>query len=129
MSPRWYNGAIDSGAMALAPIITPYTGAAKYVGIPVAQVRQYTQYNVEGVYQSVKVQHVTEFPVLYACGANDSSDLCKPTFGDQSGKLIKHFTYLRMPNCGHMVIGCAGLQDAITANIQAVYDNEVVVHG
>lgn len=49
----WYNGAIDSGAMALAPLMAQ-TGAAKYVGIPQAMVQNLTQYPLEGVPQTVK---------------------------------------------------------------------------
>ena len=101
----WYNGAIDSGAMALAPLMEQ-TGAAKYVGIPQEMVKKLTQYPLEGVPQTVKVGQITEFPVLYACGDGDSSDLCNPDFGKQSGDLIQKFTYLKLKGCSHDVLGC-----------------------
>ena len=121
----WYNGAIDSGAMALAPLMAQ-TGAAKYVGIPQAMVQNLTQYPLEGVPQTVKVGHVKEFPVLYACGTNDSSDLCNPIFGKESNALIMNFTYLQLPGCGHNVLGCGVpvqlelLEKAIVKHIEGV---------
>eukprot|EP00040_Diaphanoeca_grandis_P007965 m.43155 g.43155 ORF g.43155 m.43155 type:complete len:387 (-) comp19309_c1_seq1:28-1188(-) len=120
----WYNGAIDAGAMALAPMM-PYGSIAKRLGIPESVVGNLTQYALSGVAQTVKVGNVTEFPVLYACGANDSSDLCKQIFGDESGKLISKYTYLRLDSCGHDVLGCSDtndrekLEQAIIANIQS----------
>jgi pimeloyl-ACP methyl ester carboxylesterase len=119
----WYNGAIDSGAMALAPLMNQ-TGAAKYVGIPQAMVKQLTQYPLEGVPQTVKVGKITQFPVLYACGTDDTSDLCNPIFGTQSQELIQSFTYLQLPGCGHDVLGCGVpvqkelLESAIVKHIQ-----------
>jgi hypothetical protein len=119
----WYNGAIDSGAMALAPLMNQ-TGAAKYVGIPQAMVKQLTQYPLEGVPQTVKVGKITQFPGLYACGTDDTSDLCNPIFGTQSQDLIQSFTYLQLPGCGHDVLGCGVpvqkelLESAIVKHIQ-----------
>jgi hypothetical protein len=63
----WYNGAINSGAMALAPDM-PYSGASVYVGIPRAVVQNLTQYPLDGVGQTAMVGDINEFPVLYACG-------------------------------------------------------------
>jgi len=125
----WYNGAIDSGAMGLAPM-EPYGELADYVGIPSATVERLTQYPLTGVAQTVKVGHVVEFPVFYACGEDDLSDLCKEKFGDQSKALIQDFAYLRVPNCGHQVLGCAAAQeyiDGIIANIQSANTTKKVI--
>lgn len=122
----WYNGAIDSGAMALAPM-NSWGTISKMIGIPENTVRKLTQYPLHGVPQTVKVGNVSEFPVLYACGDEDPSDLCKQVFGDESGKLIEKYTYLKMAGCGHEVLGCKDykqlqkLRDAIIMNIQSVY--------
>lgn len=62
-----YNGAIDSGAMALVPM-GPY-GNAAHVGIANTTAARLTQYRLGGVPQTVKVGRVVEFPVLYACGS------------------------------------------------------------
>eukprot|EP00656_Telonema_subtile_P007384 TRINITY_DN1346_c0_g1_i2.p1 TRINITY_DN1346_c0_g1~~TRINITY_DN1346_c0_g1_i2.p1 ORF type:complete len:291 (-),score=72.03 TRINITY_DN1346_c0_g1_i2:237-1109(-) len=120
----YYNGAIDAGAMALAPLMT-FGSIAKQIGIPSDVVKKLTQYPLTGVAQSVKVGQVSEFPVLYSCGTKDGSDLCKSAFGDESGKLISKFTYLQLPGCGHDVLGCSDatqlekLHDAIVANVQS----------
>merc|ERR1712135_22678 len=108
----WYNGAIDSGAMGLAPM-EPYDELADFVGIPFATVESLTQYPLTGVAQTVKVGHVVEFTVFYACGYDDQSDLCKEKFGNQSKALIQDFAYLRVPNCGHQVLACAAAQEII----------------
>jgi pimeloyl-ACP methyl ester carboxylesterase len=126
----WYNGAIDSGAMGLAPM-EPYDELADEVGIPKAIVENLTQYPLTGVAQTVKVGPVSEFPVFYACGYDDRSDLCKPKFGEESKALIQDFSYLRVPNCSHQVLACSGAQgiiDGIIANIQSsTVTREVVV--
>lgn len=117
----WYNGAIDSGAMALAPM-GPYGAAARYVGISNTTVAKLTQYRLDGVPQTVKVGPVAEFPVLYACGSQDPSDLCKQAYSDESAKLIANYTYLRVEGCSHNVLGCDKAQqyiDAIITHIQA----------
>eukprot|EP00039_Didymoeca_costata_P016739 m.304911 g.304911 ORF g.304911 m.304911 type:complete len:352 (+) comp16443_c1_seq2:103-1158(+) len=123
----WYNGGVNSGAMALPPL-GPFGFIAKYIGIPADVVANLTQYNLSGVPQRVKVGHVHEFPVMFACGEGDSSDLCKPAFGNESGALIDKFQYLHLDSpCGHDVLGCAdtaqltALHNAIINNIKSVY--------
>ena len=118
---RFYSRAINSGAMALAPDM-PYSGASKYVGIPRAVVQKLTQYPLEGVGQTAKVGDISEFPVLYACGTEDTSDLCEKKFGNETCAKIADCTYLQLPGCGHDVVGCtvtgSSLMDAIVANIK-----------
>jgi len=120
----WYNGAIDSGAMALTKWDpdAPYSPVSKYVGLNFTTVEDLTQYPLEGVAQSVRVGRVDEFPVFYACGSNDQSDLCKAAFDTESGALISQYTYLKVDGCGHNVLGCqTGAQkfiDGIIKNIQ-----------
>uniref|UniRef100_A0A7S1AB61 Serine aminopeptidase S33 domain-containing protein n=1 Tax=Noctiluca scintillans TaxID=2966 RepID=A0A7S1AB61_NOCSC len=116
--------------MGLAPM-EPYGELAEYVGIPSAMVENLTQYPLTGVAQTVKVGNVLEFPVFYACGYDDRSDLCKPKFGDQSKALIQDFAYLRVPNCSHKVLDCTAAQefiDGIITNIQSANtSNKVIV--
>ena len=119
----WYNGAIDSGAMALTKWDpnAPYSPVSKYVGINFTTVERLTQYPLEGVAQTVRVGRVDEFPVLYACGSDDSSDLCKSAFDAESAALIGSYTYLKVVGFGHDVLGCSQAQtyiDAIIKNIQ-----------
>lgn len=119
----WYNGAIDSGAMALTKWDpdAPYSPVSKYVGLNFTTVEHLTQYPLEGVAQSVRVGRVDEFPVLYACGSTDTSDLCKAAFDTESAALIGNYTYLKVVGCGHNVLGCSQAQtyiDAIIKNIQ-----------
>jgi|MDSY01.1.fsa_nt_gb pimeloyl-ACP methyl ester carboxylesterase len=125
----WYNGAIDSGAMALAPMMDYQAGSvATLVGIPQEMVEANTQYSLDGVPQTVKVGRVDEFPVLYACGGQDGSDLCKEAFSDESAELIGNYSYLKLPTCGHDVVGCQvpgaaqELIDAIIRNIVLATD-------
>ena len=77
----------------------PYSPVSKYVGINFTTVERLTQYPLEGVAQSVRVGRVDEFPVLYACGSNDQSDLCKAAFDTESGALISKYTYLKVDGC------------------------------
>jgi len=119
----YYNGAIDSGAMALTKWDphAPYSPVSKYVGINFTTVQRLTQYPLAGVAQSVRVGRVDEFPVLYACGSTDQSDLCKAAFDTESAALIGNYTYLKVVGCGHDVLGCDHAQtyiDAIIKNIQ-----------
>jgi pimeloyl-ACP methyl ester carboxylesterase len=117
----WYNGAIDAGAMALAPWNTtaPLARVARYVGITKANVVALTQYPLSGVPQTHKVGKITNFPVLYACGPADESDLCKPIFGIRSMKLVRNFTYVRssQPSCGHQCAQCSDVADAVVKNV------------
>lgn len=107
--------------MALAPDM-PYSGASVYVGIPRSFVQNHTQYSLKGVGQTAMVGDIDEFPVLYACGTGDTSDLCEKQFGAQTCAKISACTYLRVEGCGHDVIGCdtgdATVTDAIVANIE-----------
>ena len=93
----------------------------RYVGINFTTVERLTQYPLDGVAQSVRVGRVDDFPVLYACGSTDTSDLCKSVFDTESAALIGKYTYLKVVGCGHGVLGCSQAQkyiDAIIKNIQ-----------
>eukprot|EP00658_Telonema_sp_P-2_P016993 TRINITY_DN16582_c0_g1_i3.p1 TRINITY_DN16582_c0_g1~~TRINITY_DN16582_c0_g1_i3.p1 ORF type:complete len:115 (-),score=7.04 TRINITY_DN16582_c0_g1_i3:348-692(-) len=111
--------------MALAPM-KPFGAIAKEIGIPYNVVKNLTQYPVSGVPNTVRVGRVKEFPVLYACGSQDGSDLCKQAFGDETGRLIdSKYAYLRLDGCGHDVLGCDNhpqvvrLHQAVITNIQS----------
>jgi pimeloyl-ACP methyl ester carboxylesterase len=121
----WYNGAIDAGAMALAPSM-PYekNSVAASIGIPLEMVEDSTQYPLEGVPQSVFVGNISEFPVFFGCGTQDTCDLCKLSFSEENNALIETYTFLKKDQCGHNVLGCAFAQeyiDGIVANVQSVY--------
>lgn len=100
----WYNGAIDSGNMALAPkqsnLFFPHSNAA---------------YGDDGVPQRTKAGKV-DMPVLYACGTGDSADLCgrEYAFAARSKELSNTdtYTYLELPSCGHDVAICKKTSDA-----------------
>ena len=129
----YYNGAVDSGAMAMAKML-PFGRVAKWIGIPEAVVRNLTQYSLDGVPQTVKVGPVGgELPVFFACGENDESDLCSGAAGDyfESGTraLVANLTYMRMTApCGHDVLGCSDVAQVtklvagIVANVMSVTD-------
>ena len=86
----------------------PYSPVSKYVGINFTAVEDLTQYPLGGVAQSVRVGRVDDFPVLYACGSEDESDLCKALFDTESAAFIGKYTYLKVDCCGHNVLGCSG---------------------
>ena len=120
----WYNGAIDSGAMALAPS-QAYGPIGKMLKIPEDVTRNLTEYSLDGVGQSVFVGNVSEFPVFYSCGQKDTADLCIDLYKNESAARIKDFSYLRVDECGHDIISsssaCPQQQqviDGIIANIQ-----------
>ena len=127
----WYNGSVDSGAMALPAMQDgDYTDVAALVGVPADTVRELSQYPLDGVPQRTKVGVVSEFPILYACGAKDGSDICgdNPNFNSESHALITSpYEYYRMENCGHDVLACgdataiSGLISKIIGNIESVY--------
>ena len=75
------------------------------LGRSVATVQKLTQYPLEIVAQSVRVERVDEFRVLYACGSTDASDLCKAALETESAALIGKYTYLEVVGCGHNVLG------------------------
>jgi pimeloyl-ACP methyl ester carboxylesterase len=122
----WYNGAIDSGSMALGPMQDYEPGSiAASIGIPAEDVAAASQYPLDGVVQTAKVGNVTEFPVFYGCGGGDTADLCEQAFADQSGALVQSaFSYLKVASCGHDVLGCSYAQafiEKVVANILSVY--------
>ena len=86
---------------------------AKWIGIPEDVVRNLTQYPIDGVPQTVKVGPVGKgLPVFFACGTDDSSDLCSGAAGDYfeegTRALVSNLTYMRMTSpCGHNVLGCS----------------------
>jgi len=94
----WYNGAVDSGNMALAPKqsngLFPHSNQ---------------KYGDAGVPQTSKVGKVS-MPVLFSCGVGDTSDLCGQdyAFASRSKELsnAEAFTYLELSRCGHRVITC-----------------------
>ena len=64
----WYNGAIDDGAMALAPLMPFGSSIASHVNITYEMTKELSQYSLDGVPQTVKVGVVSKFPVFFACG-------------------------------------------------------------
>ena len=124
----WYNGAIDAGSMALAPLM-PFGPVAKSLGVPEDAVKNLTQYPIAGVAQTVRVGRVTELPVLYACGALDSADLCKQAFADESRALIANFSYTRLGACGHDILASECIErqaviDGVLSNVLSVYQHD-----
>jgi len=110
----WYNGAIDSGNMALAPVQSYSELIKNGAGIATALQRlrfpdANAAYGNAGVEQRAKVGAV-DLPVLYACGLGDSADLCgrEYAFANRSKELSNSnaFTYLELPDCGHDVVPC-----------------------
>lgn len=119
----WYNGAIDSGAMALSPLMPFKHSIAHKINVPYDQVKELTQYPLEGVPQTVKVGIVSEFPVIFACGALDNCDLCTVKVAKETGAMVSsNYIYLILSSCGHDVLGstCSErnkLIDAIVKNV------------
>lgn len=121
----WYNGAITSGAMALAPLMPFGSSIASKINIPYDQLKNITQYPLEGVPQTVKVGVVSELPVFFACGEKDSADLCTDSVAKETGSMVaSNYTYV-INTCGHQLIrvsDCPDDQrqkviDAIIANV------------
>lgn len=87
----WYNGAIDDGAMALAPLMPFGNDIAAHINISYAMTKALTQYPLEGVPQTVKVGVVSKFPVFFACGVQDNCDLCdEPKYDSGVVGLLPH---------------------------------------
>jgi hypothetical protein len=114
------NGAWGGVLQALSPWdASAVSPVSKYIGLDIALVANLTQYPLSGVPQTAMVGRVDEFPVLYACGTGDSSDLCKDVFGQESGAMVTDFTFLKVGNgCGHGCAECDGIPEAIIANVQ-----------
>ena len=97
----------------------------RYVGIPYDTVEEYTTYPTDGVAQSVKAGTLDDIPFLYACGGQDTADLCKDVFNTETAALIGgNYTYLRVDSCGHNVLGCSDPSQFISAiveNIESAY--------
>jgi pimeloyl-ACP methyl ester carboxylesterase len=115
----WYNGAVDSGNLAVAPM-QPFGRIGKMIGIPEEYVREHTSYPQSGVAQRTKVGRVTEFPVLYLCGVQEVADLCTDRMHQQTAQLVPSLTYVRLQDCGHGVFRCADTQKTINAVISHI---------
>ena len=128
----WYNGAIDDGAMALAPLMPFGNDIAAHINISYAMTKALTQYPLEGVPQTVKVGVVSKFPVFFACGVQDNCDLCEQRVLDQTSQLITSKYTSMMNACGHNLIDerpnrCPVAEsqkviDGILANIRSAYE-------
>jgi pimeloyl-ACP methyl ester carboxylesterase len=117
----WYNGAVDSGNLAVPPVM-PFGAIGKMIGIPEDFVTNNTQFPLSGVPQRTKVGNVTEFPVLFLCGVEEVADLCTDRMHEETAKRVADLTYVRLQACGHNVLSCSDKQktiDAVIANVQA----------
>eukprot|EP00466_Bigelowiella_natans_P004869 jgi/Bigna1/143237/aug1.77_g17945 len=108
----WYNGAVDAGAMAMAPLMPFGSSIASKVNIPFEMVKNLTQYPLDGVPQTVKVGEVAEFPVFFACGSADTCDLCTNKVVQQTAALIKSNFTSAINSCGHKLINPSKCPDA-----------------
>jgi len=124
----WYNGAIDAGAMAVAPLMPFERSIASKIDIPFDMVRQMTPYPLDGVPQTVKVGVVRDFPVFFACGSEDTCDLCEPRVVSQTASMVASAFTSVINECGHALIDPAKCPDqeerqkvinGIVANIEA----------
>ena len=100
----WYNGAIDAGAMALAPLMPFGSSIASKVNIPYEMVKTLTQYPLKGVPQTVKVGDVSDFPFFFACGSKDTCDLCTKKVVQQTAAMVKSDFTSAINACGHKLI-------------------------
>jgi pimeloyl-ACP methyl ester carboxylesterase len=112
----WYNGAIDSGNMASAPVMSVDFLQSQAVSSidpswlkSMIQVRtlfgEESAYPKQGVPQTVRVGNAS-MPVLYICGLSDHSDLCGRPFGKRSADYCPNgYSYLEV-DCGHNVLAC-----------------------
>lgn len=100
----WYNGAIDAGAMALAPLMPFGHSIASKIDIPFAMVKAKTPYPLEGVPQTVKVGVIRNFPVFFGCGQQDTCDLCTQKVVAQTGQLIASNYSSAINSCGHQLL-------------------------
>ena len=123
----WYNGAIDSGAMAMAPLMPFGDSIASKVNIDYDMVKALTPYPLDGVPQTVKVGPVQKFPVYFACGSADTCDLCSFRVVNQTKAMVQSAFSSTINSCGHKLVsvdkcGKAERQkviDGIVANVKA----------
>ena len=115
----WYNGAVDSGNLAVPPIM-PFGAIGKSIGIPEEFVKAHTSYPLSGVPQRVRVGNVTEFPVLYLCGVSEVADLCSDRMHEQTAQRVADLTYVRLQDCGHGVFRCPDAQKTINAVVSHI---------
>jgi len=122
----WYNGAVDSGAMAVAPLMPFGDSIASEIKIPYDQVKNLTQYPLDGVAQTAKVGIVREFPVMFACSTHDTCDLCTQAGAEESGKMVtSNFTFVSN-TCHHQLIRVSDCPiDQRQKVIQAIIANVV----
>jgi pimeloyl-ACP methyl ester carboxylesterase len=110
----WYGGAVASGNLAMQPF-SSWGEIGQMIGIPEDYVKEHTKYPLSGSPQTRKVGNVTEFPVMYVCGANDYADKCNDRYRDDTAKYVRNFHYYRSLNCGHDLVttGCKDYQEVI----------------
>ena len=131
----WYNGAIDSGNMAMAPLMPFKDSIASKVNIPYSMVQALTPYPLTGVPQTVKVGPIRadEFPVFFACGRQDTCDLCEDRVVQQTAQMIQSPFSSVINACGHKLISpdkCTSeaerqkVIDGILANVAAGHNSQ-----
>eukprot|EP00467_Chlorarachnion_reptans_P025619 CAMPEP_0114532424 /NCGR_PEP_ID=MMETSP0109-20121206/26660_1 /TAXON_ID=29199 /ORGANISM="Chlorarachnion reptans, Strain CCCM449" /LENGTH=374 /DNA_ID=CAMNT_0001715491 /DNA_START=43 /DNA_END=1167 /DNA_ORIENTATION=+ len=111
----WYSGAIAAGNLAVQPLAA-FGPIGSLIGIPEEYVKEHTPYPLEGLPQSTRVGEVTEYPVLYVCGAGDIADLCNDRFRDETARRVANFSYLQVESCGHNLVSpqkCSEYQNVI----------------
>jgi pimeloyl-ACP methyl ester carboxylesterase len=99
----WYVGAVNSGNLAMQPF-GKWGSIGNLIGIPEDYITNHTMYPLDGQPQTKKVGNVTEFPVMYVCGAGDYADKCNTRFRDGTAKYVKDFHYYESTNCGHDLV-------------------------
>ena len=100
----WYNGAVDSGAMALAPLMPFGDSIASKVHIDYDMVKSLTPYPLSGVPQTVKVGLISKFPVFFACGTADTCDLCSERVVNQTRQMVQSAFTSAINSCGHKLV-------------------------
>jgi len=126
----WYNGAVDAGAMAMAPLMDFGKSIASKVNISYDMVEKLTTYPLTGVPQTVKVGVISKFPVFFACGNKDTCDLCTNTVVEQTKSMVESSFTSTITNCGHKLLTKSKCPqqlerqkviDGIIANVQSAY--------
>lgn len=122
----WYSGAVASGNLAVQPFAGKFGPIGTMIGIPASYVEANTPYPLQGLPQHTKVGEVKEVPVLYVCGAGDIADKCTDRFRNATAALVKNFSYLRLPSCGHNLVSptkCSEFQKVIDTIVAFVEFN------
>ena len=105
----WYNGAMNSGIMAMVPIMTAsqiLSHGVSHAAIATLRTMWGGTAN-NGTRATHPIGNITNLPTLYICGSKDPAILCNRSYALKTKNYIVNGTYTNVVvDCGHDLLTC-----------------------